>query len=244
MNIYKTAISALVLAPIIGGISVGMLKQYNSMKEKAEGLAAYSQESMAELEAMMNGEEWQESDIDWLSDTTVANEVIRFHVRANSDSEEDQALKLLVRDAILEEMSQKLNGADSREEARSILESSLSDIEKTGKQVIREAGYDYEIHAYLTKEEFPIKEYGDLRFPAGEYEALRVDIGKKDGANWWCVMYPGLCFIDATGGVVAEDGKEELRRLLTEEEYEELLIHPEEDTQIQYRSLLWDWFCQ
>lgn len=246
MNIYKVAISALIAAPIVGGISVKMIHQYNDMKEKAEELVTYSQESMLEIDAMLGGEDMQvfAPGLDQSLDGNVTQEVIRFHVRANSDSAEDQVLKLLVRDAILEELGPELSEAESKEEAREIMEANLPKIEEIGAEVIKEAGYDYEINAYLTVEDFPIKEYGDLRFPAGEYEALRVDIGEEKGANWWCVMYPGLCFIDATGGIVSEDGKEELRQLLTPEEYEELLIHPQEETQIQYRSLFWDWLFQ
>lgn len=254
MNLYKTAISALLIAPIIGGISIPMIKNYQNLRKQAEELAAYSEERLAEVEAMLNGE----SDIDTINmeqwdgemltggteneipGNNVTEEVIRFHVRANSDSEEDQALKLLVRDAILEELGPELEVAETKEEAREIMENNLEQIEEIGKGVIQAAGYDYEIHAYLTEEEFPIKDYGDLRFPAGEYEALRVDIGKKNGGNWWCVMYPGLCFIDTTGGVVATEGKEELQRILTPEEYEEILICPQEDSHVEYRSWLWD----
>ncbi|MCM1494696.1 MAG: stage II sporulation protein R [Bacteroides sp.] len=260
MNLYKTALSALLIAPIVGGVGIRMMNNYREMKGKAEELAAYSESSIQEVEAMLNGE----LDMDYMTvsqeafesegelsvylpeeaaGADVTKEVIRFHVRANSDSEEDQALKLLVRDAILEALGPELAGVSSKEEARDIMEANLEQIEEIGKTVIYNAGYDYEIHAYLTVEEFPIKNYGDFLFPAGEYEALRVDIGKKNGGNWWCVMYPGLCFVDTAGGVVASEGKEELRQLLTPEEYEEVLICPQENTRIEYRSWLWDtWF--
>lgn len=246
MNLYKTAISALVIAPIIGGISIHMIKNYQNLKQQAEELAAFSEESLAEVEAMLNegldtdiaGQELTDAEI--LPGSDVTEEVIRFHVRANSDSEEDQALKLEVRDAILQELGPELGQADNKDAAREIMENNLDRIEEIGEEVIREAGYDYEVHAYLTEEEFPIKDYGDLRFPAGEYEALRVDIGKKNGGNWWCVMYPGLCFVDAAGGVVPAEGKEELQQILTPEEYEEILICPQEDSHVEYRSWIWD----
>lgn len=271
MNFYKTAISVLVLAPVVGGVSVHMIHNYQNMKEQAEELASRSEESIKAVEVMLeegdtadiagageyqtDGTEWEELLADEFCleeiqmegyeedfSAEIASQVIRFHIRANSDSEEDQALKLQVRDAILEEIAPALSQADSKEEARAILEEHLSDMEETGAEVIQAAGYDYDICAYLTTEEFPMKSYGDLLFPAGEYEALRIDIGKKNGGNWWCVMYPGLCFVDTAGGVVATEGKEELQRVLTPEEYEELLICPEEDTRIEYRSLLWDTF--
>lgn len=260
MNLYKTALSALLIAPIVGGAGICMINNYKAMKEKAEDLAAYSENTVKEVEAMLNGE----GDVDYnaflsenagleeelldimqeeLPGADVTKEVIRFHVRANSDSEEDQALKLLVRDAILEELSPEMDGVTSKDEARTVMEANLEKIEEIGTEVMQSAGYDYEIHAYLTVEEFPIKNYGDFLFPAGEYEALRVDIGKKNGGNWWCVMYPGLCFVDTAGGVVASEGKEELQRILTPEEYEEVLICPQENTKIEYRSWFWDtWF--
>lgn len=264
MNLYKTALSALLIAPIVGGVGVHMINNYKAMKAKAEEVVTYSESSMREIEAMLNGDlesadydairselseasELEETMFEYIQEETpgtdVTQEVIRFHVRANSDSEEDQALKLLVRDAILEALGPEMAGVSSKEEARAVMEDNLEQIEKIGKAVITNTGYDYEIHAYLTTEEFPIKNYGDFLFPAGEYEALRVDIGRKNGGNWWCVMYPGLCFVDTAGGVVASEGKEELRQILTPEEYEEILICPQENTQIEYRSWLWDtWF--
>lgn len=265
MDLYKTAISALLLAPMIGGIGLYTVKQYQATKEQAEELTMMVEQQTKELEEMlkeelpeeemltvemptvemptenMNDVELEMDDVEGLDRSgVVENEVIRFHIRANSDSGEDQALKLEVRDAILEELGEELEQADTKEEARRIMESHLEDIEQIGARVVEEAGYDYEVDAYLTSEEFPMKSYGDLMFPAGEYEALRVDIGMNEGGNWWCVMYPGLCFVDTVGGIVATDGKEDLQRVLTPEEYEELLISPSKNTQIEYRSLLWD----
>ncbi|MBQ8148694.1 MAG: stage II sporulation protein R [Lachnospiraceae bacterium] len=239
MNLYKTALSALLLAPVVGGIGIHSIQQYQAMKEQAEALTMQTEQSILEVETLLNDELDEEN----IFASNVANEVIRFHVRANSDSEEDQALKLLVRDAILSELGTELALAESKEDARTIMEDNLTRIEEIGATVIKEAGYDYEINAYMTVEEFPMKAYGDLMFPAGEYEALRVDIGNENGGNWWCVMYPGLCFVDTVGGVVATDGKEEMQQVLTPEDYEKLLFSPDEDTEIEYRSLIWDaWF--
>lgn len=283
MNVYKVALSALLLAPVAGGIGIHMLHNYQELKQQAETVVVSANEQMESVEKLLNNPEFfddtdQIAKTEALDDTDlligsealdnlnalnsleasedinalnslepsddVTSAVIRFHVRANSDSDEDQALKLLVRDGILEMLGPELAEAEDKNEARSIMEKKLTEIERTGEAIVQAAGYDYEVHAYLTTEEFPMKSYGDLLFPAGEYEALRVDIGKQEGANWWCVMYPGLCFVDATGGIVAEDGKEELEQILTPEEYRELLLYPEEDTKIEYRSLLWDWLSQ
>jgi len=247
MNVYKVALSALLLAPVAGGIGIHMFHNYQELKQQAETVVVSANEQMESVEKLLNNPEFFD-DTDQLAKTEasdgVTSAVIRFHVRANSDSDEDQALKLLVRDGILEMLGPELAEAEDKDEARSIMEKKLAEIERTGETIVQAAGYDYEVHAYLTTEEFPMKSYGDLLFPAGEYEALRVDIGKQEGANWWCVMYPGLCFVDATGGIVAENGKKELEQILTPEEYRELLLYPEEDTKIEYRSLLWDWLSQ
>ena len=246
MNIYKTALSALIIAPIIGGVSIQLIRQYQSTREQAERYASEAEQQMEQVMAML-GESPDDimdeaaiyADEDCVYDD-VEQAVIRFHIRANSDSEEDQALKLKVRDAVLAYLSPELMGAESKEDARNIIEAHLSELEAIGQATIREEGYDYEIHAHMTQEEFPIKCYGDLMFPAGEYEALRIDIGTSEGGNWWCVMYPGLCFVDTVGGVVATDGKEELQHVLTEEEYENLLMSPEEDVELEYHSYLVD----
>lgn len=265
MNLYKTALSALLLAPIVGGISVQMIHGYQNSKELAERYVSDAEAQMEEVAAMLDEElynseytgevqsvlldenikDTQVEDVSIYTDENtilddITNSVIRFHIRANSDSEEDQALKLKVRDAVLSYLEPELSMAENREAAKTIMEEHLEDIENVASSVIHAEGYSYEVQAYLTKEEFPIKSYGDLLFPAGEYEALRVDIGKNEGGNWWCVMYPGLCFVDTAGGVVATDGKEELRQILTPEEYEELLICPEDEVQVEYRSYFWD----
>lgn len=250
MDMYKIALSALLLAPVAGGVGIHMLQNYQEMKQQAETIVISANEQMESVEKLLEDElTWEENELETEPEIEIQTEasddvtssVIRFHVRANSDSEEDQALKLLVRDGILELLNPKLELAENKDEARAIMEKNLAEIEEAGEAIVQKEGYEYEVHAYLTTEEFPMKSYGDLIFPAGEYEALRVDIGKKEGANWWCVMYPGLCFVDATGGVVASDGKEALEHMLTPEEYRELLLYPDDTVQVEYRSLLWDW---
>lgn len=131
------------------------------------------------------------------SEATAVNEyngIIRLHVIANSDSVEDQNLKLKVRDAVIEEVG-KLNNSKSIDESREWLESHLDDIEKTAEEVIRENGYNYGATAELGVRWIPEKTYGDMYFPAGNYEALNVTLGKGEGQNWWCVLFPPLCLI-------------------------------------------------
>ncbi len=154
----------------------------------------------------------------------IAGEVLRFHVIANSDSEEDQNLKLKVKEAVLETMRPKLANAKTVEEAEEIIASDMDEIEAVTDKVIKEAGYTYKSRGVLGKTAFPVKQYGDMVFPAGEYKAFRILLGEAEGKNWWCVMFPTLCFVDETYDVITEENKEQFREILTEEEYESLLI--------------------
>ena len=138
---------------------------------------------------------------------SLAREVFRFHVLANSDSQEDQDLKMQVKTA---------------EETKKWAKSHLMDIEMVAQSLIRKEGYTYPVTAEVANCKFPEKSYGDVTFPAGMYEALRSKIGKAKGQNWWCVLYPNLCFMDSVRAVVPEEGKEQLKNVLTEEEYDEI----------------------
>ena len=150
----------------------------------------------------------------------LAEEVFRFHVLANSDSDEDQALKMKVKEAIIEYMKQELGHSDSVNTTKQWAKENLVRIQGVARQVIDEEGYDYDVEAQVTICEFPDKTYGDITFPAGQYEALRVEIGAADGQNWWCVLFPNLCFMDAVHAVVPEEGKQELKEVLEEDTYE------------------------
>ena len=128
----------------------------------------------------------------------LARKMIRLHVIANSDSAEDQALKLKVRDAVLEQATETLRGADSQAEASRRLTDILPELEETARAVITANGYDYGVRAELAETSFPTKEYDGFALPAGEYMALRLVIGEGAGQNWWCVVYPPLCTAAAT----------------------------------------------
>lgn len=123
---------------------------------------------------------------------TLAEKVVRLHVVANSDSETDQALKLKVRDAVLAEATPELQGL-SRQEALERLGERLPAIAQAAARVIEEEGYDYPVAVSLQEEAFPTKRYADFALPAGDYTALRVQIGSGGGQNWWCVVFPPLC---------------------------------------------------
>ena len=125
---------------------------------------------------------------------SLAQKVIRFHVLANSDLAADQQVKLKVRDAVGAYVEVLLQDSDSMEETRSIIRKNLVDIAKQADRVLKAEGMEYGAKAKLATSSFPVKEYGNLRFPAGKYEAVRVVLGQGKGHNWWCVMYPNLCF--------------------------------------------------
>ena len=126
----------------------------------------------------------------------IKDKLIRFHVIANSDTYEDQNLKLKVRDKVVEALSEKLSNVNSVEEAENILEENIDYVNEIAKEVIEENNYTYKVTTMLSYENFPDKVYGDCVFPQGNYEAFRVIIGEGKGQNWWCVMFPSLCFVD------------------------------------------------
>lgn len=150
----------------------------------------------------------------------LAKEVFRFHVLANSDSEEDQALKMQVKEAVIAYMKEEIPSSDSVEMTKEWAKSHLDAIVNLAEAVLLEEGYAYEVTAEVTTCDFPEKTYGDITFPSGEYEALRIEIGEAKGQNWWCVLYPNLCFIDAVHAVVPEEGKKDLKNVLEEDTYE------------------------
>jgi len=150
----------------------------------------------------------------------LTEKVFRFHVLANSDRPEDQALKMQVKEEILSYMKEQLPESDSAKTTKQWAKTNQKEIEGIAKHVIEAEGYDYPVKAEVTNCSFPEKTYGDVTFPAGTYEALRIEIGEAKGKNWWCVLYPNLCFIDAVHAVVPDEGKEELKNVLEEDTYE------------------------
>ena len=150
----------------------------------------------------------------------LADSVFRLHVIANSDSKEDQELKYKVRDKFIEYMNTLTNDINSKEEVIEIAKTHLEDFKEIAQNVVKENGYNYDVNLEIGNFSFPTKTYGDISFPAGFYDALKVEIGKAEGQNWWCVMFPPLCFVDVTSGVVPEESKENLEENLGDEEYE------------------------
>lgn len=150
----------------------------------------------------------------------LADKVVRLHVLANSDSEEDQALKLRVRDAVLEQATAILEQSADRREAESRLRGQLLELERIAAKEIAAEGYDYPVTVNLENTDFPTKEYDGFTLPAGEYLALRVIIGEGKGQNWWCVVFPPLCTAasaDVPASALAAGFSEEEVSLITEE---------------------------
>lgn len=149
----------------------------------------------------------------------IADEIIRFHVIANSDSQEDQSLKLAVKDILVEKLAPLLENVTSISEARAVLSENLPLVLEIAEAEIKNNGYAYPVTVSLEEIYFPLKRYGNYTFPPGTYEALRVQIGEARGKNWWCVMFPPLCFVDETYSIVDESSDKKLKYLLSEEEY-------------------------
>ena len=164
----------------------------------------------------------------------IAEKIIRFHVIANSDTKEDQDLKLAVRDAVGIKMSGLLKDAADRSRSEAVIRKNMEDMKQTAEKVIAERGYDYDVDIGLTDTDFPVKTYGAYTFPAGNYEALEIVIGAGKGHNWWCVMYPNMCFSDTMYEVIYEDARSSLKRVLSEDEYQQVLASG--DYQVKFKS--------
>lgn len=171
----------------------------------------------------------------------ISDSVFRLHVIANSDSDEDQALKLKVRDKLLEYMNSLCSNTSSKEDAMRIANEHIEDFSKIAKDVILENGYDYDIEISVGECDFPTKNYGDVSLPAGTYDALRVKIGSASGHNWWCVMFPPLCFVDVSSGVVPEESKELLEDTMSDEEFD-LITESDNNSEMNFKFKLVELF--
>ncbi|MGO5065685.1 stage II sporulation protein R [Clostridium sporogenes] len=149
----------------------------------------------------------------------ISNKIIRFHVLANSDSIEDQSLKLKVKDEIINYMMPKLDKSSSIDESRKILKENDKEIKRIAEDIINKNGYKYSVNTHLGQDQFPIKTYGNITLPQGKYEAYKIVIGNGEGQNWWCVMFPPLCFVDVTKGEVStKETEQKMKKVLKEEE--------------------------
>lgn len=152
----------------------------------------------------------------------IATQVLRFHIRANSDTVADQQKKIRIKQSLLEWLTPILSENTSKSETIQCIRKNLPDIRKEATRMAAPEP----VTVTLQKEWFPEKTYGTCTFPEGIYDALRVDIGQAKGHNWWCVLYPSLCFADALEPSMTEEGEEKLQQVLDEDAYD-LLLHPQ-----------------
>lgn len=158
----------------------------------------------------------------------IASNIIRFHVRANSDTDTDQQLKIKVKNEVVSYIKPFLENSPSIDISREILSQHIEDIKDIALDTIHKEGFNYNVNVYFEQSYFPMKTYADVTFPPGEYEAFRIDIGEANGKNWWCVLYPPLCFVDSVYGELPESSREELKNVLTDDEYNAI-------TDVQYK---------
>ena len=168
--------------------------------------------------------------------TDISDSVFRLHVLANSDSDEDQNLKYKVRDNLLSYMNEICKDCKSKQEAISIVKNNKEEFKQIAIQTIKEEGYSYPVNINIGNFEFPTKVYGDISLPSGYYDALKVEIGEAKGQNWWCVMFPPLCFVDISSGIVPEDSKKLLENDLNEEEFS--LVSENDDIGLHFKFKL------
>ncbi len=149
----------------------------------------------------------------------LSDNFFRLHILANSDSKEDQDLKLKVRDNIIEYMNSLSYDGLSKQDAICLTQDHISDFENIAQKTIENEGYNYNVSLEIGNFYFPTKLYGNVSLPAGYYDALKIEIGKAEGKNWWCSLFPPLCFVDISSGVIDEDTEELLKDNLSDEEF-------------------------
>ena len=150
---------------------------------------------------------------------SIADSLVRLHIVANSDSQIDQSVKLLVRDAVIDELSPIISNASNPSHAQQIINDNLSLVEKAAQSVLKKNNLSYGATALCTISHFPTKQYENIILPAGNYNALKIILGNGDGQNWWCVMYPPLCFEGSIDGNMNSDAKTLLKSNLDSDEY-------------------------
>ncbi len=164
----------------------------------------------------------------------ICESVFRLHVIANSDSSDDQNLKYIVRDSIIGYINEITSNVSSKNDVISIAKNNLNEIQNIAKQTIIDNGYNYDVNVSIGNFAFPTKEYGDIVLPPGYYDALKVEIGEAKGQNWWCVMFPPLCFVNVSSGIVPDTSKQVMKDNLSDEEYS-LISESSPDVEIKFK---------
>ena len=173
----------------------------------------------------------------------IAAHVLRFHVLPHSDEADEQALKLAVRDAVLEAYHDVLTATTSRKVAQQLVQAEIGNIEQVAAQVIKDAGKSHNVQVELGSSVFPTRAYGALTFPHGMYDALVIRIGDAIGQNWWCVMFPPLCFVDGTKAELSEQSHAQFAQVLGEDAYGLVLVSQNEGNNgVRVRFALARWW--
>jgi len=151
--------------------------------------------------------------------SVLSHSAIRFHILANSDSVSDQALKMRVKESVVNYIYEKTGDFKTVDEAENFILNNDKTIKSIATKAIADNGYDYTVSSTFGFSDFPVKSYGDVIFPKGTYTSYTIKIGNGKGHNWWCVLYPPLCFVDVSTGVLPDNSKEKLRDSLSDTQY-------------------------
>lgn len=166
----------------------------------------------------------------------LSNNFFRLHILANSDSEEDQALKLKVRDSIISYMNTLSYSGLTKEESINLTNSHLAAFKEIAEKTIAGQGYNYPVSLEIGNFYFPTKEYGNISLPAGYYDALKIEIGEAKGKNWWCSLFPPLCFVDISAGVIDEESEKYLKDNLSDDEFA-IITDDSEDVKFKFKII-------
>lgn len=166
----------------------------------------------------------------------LSDNFFRLHILANSNSKEDQDLKLKVRDAIIEYMEAKNYSYSSKSNVINAVTEELDVYKSIAENIIKEAGFNYPVSIEIGNFYIPTKLYGNISLPAGNYDALRVKLGNAEGENWWCSLFPPLCFVDISSGVVDENSKDTLKKNLSDEEFA-IITNNNETIKLKFKIL-------
>lgn len=166
----------------------------------------------------------------------LSSNFFRLHILANSDSKLDQDLKLKVRDAIIEHMNSQNFSNTNKSEVINSVRNNLETYKQIAEDTIEEAGFYYPVSIEIGNFYFPTKIYGNISLPAGYYDALRIKIGNAEGQNWWCSLFPPLCFVDISSGIIDEESKENLKENLSEEEFA-IITNNSETIKLKFKIL-------
>lgn len=169
-------------------------------------------------------------------ESALSDNVLRLHVIANSNEEIDQNLKLKVRDEILKSADEIFIDNTDITVAKKNIKNNLDKIEKIAQKTVVDNGYNYKVKVSFGQSDFPTKVYGNITLPAGSYEALKVEIGEAEGKNWWCVMFPPLCFIDAVNPEMNDESLGVLKNSLTSEQYELITNSDNAKVEIKFKA--------